>query len=411
MENGEKPAEIAGGPKTEKARRRANAVIAFFFLAVLALVFFTVAPQKIDEIRNTIEAGSFTREFSSGFEQNLNATFPSQPVFVNMNGLARRLLLQREMNGVYRMKNGQQHMLMEDRDDQIIRENADSLQQFSEWLDARGIRFLWCQVPQKVNEEDALLPAGLKDYSNRVADQFSLYLEERNVPQLDFRKCIAEDGIERSSLFLKTEHHWSPQGGFYAFQKLCDCLRNRFGEEIPAYVTQLENYNIDTIERGSLGYYGQRTGWVFGGFDDFSLIYPKWETRQSSWAPHKELLREGSFYDAVFYTDYLNTPWWERGLYSTYIGGDWPVLVHQSETAPIDKTVMILIDSYGTVPESFLTTAYKQVVALDLRWVLRNQMGKTTAEYIEEYQPDIVIVMFNPNQIGLPNCEQFQYGI
>ena len=242
-------------------------------------------------------------------------------------------------------------------------------------------------------------------------DEFLKNLAEKEVDYLDIRECIRKDGIDRYSLFLSTEHHWSAKGGFYAFVKICEYLKNKKDEEIPDYVTNIDNYNIDTYANASLGYYGQRTGWMFGGFDNFDLIYPKWQTVQNSWSPHNELFREGTFYDSVFLKDYLDYPWRERGLYGTYIGGDWPLVVHHSETAPVDKTIMILIDSYGTVTESFLTTVYKNVVAVDLRWVLRNNIGKTTADYIEEYKPDILIVMFNPNQIGVAESEQFQYGI
>ena len=388
-----------------------NSIVSVVFVIIISIVCIRVIPNKMKELIHAIKSGTYNNEFATIYETELNESFPLKNYFIDINGLAHRAFLQREMNDVILLKNGHEHMLMEDRPDELIAENADSLKGLSVWLEERGISFFWCQVPQKLDEYAEQLPAGLEDYSNRVADVFLSYLDERGVRYLDLRESIKTDSIDRYSLFLSTEHHWSARGGFYAFQKICDYLRNNYDEEIPEYFTDLGNYNIVTYNNGSLGYYGQRTGWMFGGFDDFDLIYPKWETHQSSWAPHKELLREGSFYDAIFYTDYLDDSWRDRGLYRTYIGGDWPLVVHHSDTAPINKTIMILIDSYGTIPESFLTTVYKNVIAVDLRWVLRNHIEKTTAEYVEEYNPDIVIVMLNPNQIGLPDFEQFKYGI
>ena len=370
-----------------------------------------MAPKKIPELANGIKNSGITTEFTSQYESSLNEGFPQKNYFVDINGAFRRVTFQREMNGVLMLGNGHEEMPIIDVTDEGIATNADSLQHFSDWLEYRGIDFLYVQVPHKIDVENNLLPAGKTDYSNRIADVFMEDLEARGVNHLDLRGKIKEDGIDLYSLFLKTEHHWSPEGGFYAFQKICDEMRIRFGEDIPEYVTDINNYTVETYENGSLGYYGQRTGWMFGGFDDFSLIYPAWETHQNSYAPHKDLYREGNFYDAVFYTEYFRNNWRERGLYGTYIGGDWPLVIHHSDTAPIDKTVMILIDSYGTIPESFLTTAYKSVIGVDLRWVLRNQMGKTTVDFVEEYQPDIVIIAFNPNQIGYSESEQFQYGL
>lgn len=394
-----------------KDRCISSNIISSIFLLGIALVFIFIAPTKITEIINGVRNGEITTEYSSQYESRLNETFPKKKYFVDINGLFHRLALQREMNGVLLLSNGHETTPINNVTDEGIAANAASLQVFSEWLKNRGIDFVYVQVPHKIDVSKNLLPIGKVDYSNRISDVFMKELENRGVNHLDLRDRIKEDNIDLYSLFLKTEHHWSPEGGFYAYQKICDELRNRFNEDIPEYVTDIDNYIVKTYKNGSLGYYGQRTGWMFGGFDDFSLIYPAWETRQSSYAPHKNLYREGSFYDAIFYTDYLNNNWRDRGLYGTYIGGDWPLVIHHSETAPIDKTVMILIDSYGTIPESFLTTAYKNVVGVDLRWVLRNQVGKTTVEFVEEYKPDIVIIAFNPNQIGYSDSEQFRYGL
>ena len=386
-------------------------VIAVAFLSVIAVVFFYFFPAHSASLLKAIREQSITREFSAEFESGLNNSFPQKNSFIDLNGLFHRILMQRLMNGVVLLKNGMESEIMSDRSDEGILACAEAVKGLSDWLEDRDISFLYFQVPMKNDDIDNQLPWGRICPSNRVADVFLQSLKEFGVNYLDLRDQIHQEKIDRYSLYLRTEHHWSPEGGFYAFTKLCEELRNRFGEDIPPYITDLNNYEKEVYPHSSLGYYGQRTGWMFGGFDDFTLIYPGWETKQSSWAPHKELLREGSFYDAIFYTEYLEKPWRDRGLYGTYIGGDWPLVVHHSETAPIDKTIMILIDSYGTMLESFLTTAYKDVVALDLRWVLRTNMDKTTAEFVEEYRPDIVLIAFNPNQIGDPNSEQFQYGI
>ncbi len=391
-------------------RKISNSFIAVLFCLVCFILCYKIlisGRSDLYEIIKHKENGSITDEF----ESKINSTFPMKDYFVDINGLFHRMALQREMNKVILLSNGMETEPVPNVEDSGIMANVASVKGLSDWLAKKDIDFLYCQVPWKIDDENNLLPAGVTDYSNRIADVFLEGLEAEGVDNLDLRKCMRDDGIDRYDMFLVTEHHWSPEGGFYAFQKICDHLRERYGEDIPDYVTEAENYEHETYENGSLGYYANRTGWMFAGFDDFTLIYPKWETRQSSWAPHKELFREGSFYDAIFYTEYLEKKWRERGLYATYIGGDWPVVVHHSETAPVDKNVMILIDSFGTIPESFLTTVYKNVIGLDLRWVLRNNIGKTTAEFVEEYDPNIVIIMFNPNQIGSQESEQFQYGI
>lgn len=396
--------------KQSGIRQIGNSFLAIIFLGGILYIGIKVMPGQMIAIKNAVETNTFTSEFVENIETQLNENFPEKASFVDINGIAHRILLQREMNDVVLLNNGQEYMLAENRSNAEIIANVDSLEKLDEWLENRNIKFLYCQEPIKLGEADEQLPKGLIDNANHVADIFVNELNERTINNIDIRECIETDGIDRYSLFLSTEHHWKPEGGFYAFQKICDYLREQFGEDIPDYITDINNYNVDYMGK-SLGYYGQRTGIYFGGTDDFNLIYPKWETKQSSWAPHMNLLREGNFYDAIFLMDYLQNADGHTGLYRTYIGGDWPVVVHASETAPIEKTVMVLIDSYGTITESFLTTVYKRVIALDLRWVLRNNIGKTTVEFVEDYNPDLVIVMFNPSQLGYAESEQFQYGI
>ena len=46
-----------------------------------------------------------------------------------------------------------------------------------------------------------------------------------------------------------------------------------------------------------------------------------------------------------------------------------------------------------------------------LRWVLRTGMEETAVDFVSRFEPNTVIVMFNPNQIGSAESEQFQYGL
>lgn len=73
--------------------------------------------------------------------------------------------------------------------------------------------------------------------------------------------------------------------------------------------------------------------------------------------------------------------------------GDYPLVIHKSKTADNEGTVMLFIDSFGTPVESFLTTAYQNVIAIDLRCGWK----ETAVDFVNKYDPETVIVMFNPN--------------
>lgn len=394
----------------EKGRSKTKQIISGFFLGTILLLAACSGRTSLSALDHAVE-GRRSADAVGEFETALNASFPAKNAFVDLNGLFRRLLLQREMNGVVRLKNGFEAELMEAKPEEGIEANANSIKEFSDWLGDRGIDMFFCYVPTKLLPGDDQLPGGLADGSNETADSFLSKLRDRGVEFLDLRQSMEDDGVDVFSLFLRTEHHWSPYGGFYAFTKICSFLEEEWGYAIDPKTLDLDNYYQETFKNGSLGYYGQRTGFLFAGFDDFTLIYPKFETRQTCRIPHKDILRSGGFYDTIFDMDKFAVPWRERGLYPSYIGGDYPLVIHHSETAENSKTVMIFIDSFGTVTESYLTTVFQNVVAVDLRWVRRTGMDQSAADLVREFDPDAVIVMFNPSLLGAAEGDQFLYGI
>lgn len=387
-----------------------DTVIAILFVIFLAYVFISNIEIPFTAIHNILQGAEFTT-ITESFENSYSQGFPDKNMYIDINGLGHRLLAQRELNGIVKLNNGMLSAAVSALPDTSgFVENADSVKVFSDWMRDRDCNLMYVQVPHKHDiEEDTNWPIGIEDYSNENADIFLKELNIRNVPYLDLRKKFHLEG-NLYSKFLRTEHHWNAYGGFSAFRYICEYLMDEFGEEIDAKVLDTKNYQVDTYKNGSLGYYVSRTGYMFGGFDDFPIIYPKFETDQTCEIVHKQVLRSGSFYDAIFDQSFTELPWRERGLYGMYIGGDFPLVIHKSETAKNDGTIMIFIDSYGTLVESYLTTVYKNVIAVDLRWILRNEMNITAKELVEEYNPSNVIIMFNPNQLGYSGSEQFQYG-
>lgn len=390
-------------------------IISGSIITVLSLFFMAYAFAEnilipATAVKSVLEGASITEQIA-GFEGNYNSAFTNKTAFVDINGLGRRVLLQREMAGVYLMDNGHVTAVVGQPPEEGIKANADSVIAFSQWFETeKDGNFIYVQVPMKNSKYDDQLPNGLVDYSNDTADKFLAFLGD-DVDKIDLRENIQSDGVDFYSLYLRTEHHWNGYGGFYAFQEICQYMQEHFGTEIDPDVLDVNNYENVVLEETSLGHYGQKTGQFFAGYDEFPVLIPKFETQQSCFVTHRDITRTGDFYDAIFDKDFLKAEKRNRGLYGMYIGGDFPLVIHESETAKNPETVMVFIDSYGTIVESYLTTAFQKVVAVDLRWVLRKGMEESAVDFIELYQPDTVIVMFNPNQIGSAESEQFKYGL
>lgn len=395
---------------TQKRHSISGPIITVLFFLFVAYAFVENILTPATVAKNILEGADITEQIA-GFEGRYNGAFTNKTAFVDINGLGHRVLLQRQMTDVYLMDNGHVTGVVGRPTEEGIKANAESVKEFSHWFETeKNGDFIYVQVPMKNSKYDNRLPKGLVDYSNDTADKFLAFLGD-DVDKIDLRETMQSDGVDFYSMYLKTEHHWNGYGGFYAFQEICQYMQEHFGTEIDPAVLDLNSYENVVLQETSLGHYGQKTGQFFAGYDEFPILIPKFETDQSCFVTHRDVTRTGTFYDAVFDKDFLKAEKRNRGLYGMYIGGDFPLVIHESKTAENPETVMVFIDSYGTIVESYLTTAFQKVVAVDLRWVLRKGMEESAVDFIERYQPDTVIVMFNPNQIGSAESEQFRYGV
>lgn len=68
--------------------------------------------------------------------------------------------------------------------------------------------------------------------------------------------------------------------------------------------------------------------------------------------------------------------------------GDYPIRRTINEDGWNDKRILIVGDSFKTPFEYFMTTQFKEVYTIDLRYYTDG----TFAEYVEEIQPDLVIM-------------------
>lgn len=340
-------------------------------------------------------------------ESMLADNFINKDRMISINGLFCRILGQRYMNGIYLLDNGHGASVLENCSDYILENNAEKIKQLSDYCNENGHTFTYVQVPFKIAEDNTQLPVGVQDFSNDIEKRFGEFCLSKGVDYLSLRQSMNDDFY---SYYYRTEHHWNSYGGFNAFCEIATYMEKNYGDEIEQKVLDINNYECEVYEGIHSGYYGSRVGKFFIKPEDFYLLYPSYYTDQVCEIPHRELIRKGSFYDAVLEHSFLDDET-IHGMYETYIGGDYPLVIHNSNTASTDKSILLFIDSFGTIPEAFLTTAYKEVIAVDLRWVLRNGWNETAKDYIDEYNPDHVVVMFNPNQIISEKSEQFDYGL
>ena len=169
-----------------------------------------------------------------------------------------------------------------------------------------------------------------------------------------------------------------------------------------------------------LGSLGRRTGPLFAGLDDLTVLRPRFATRMSIRIPSKNIDISGTFEETnmrradealtgsrSFLTDAYS---------ALYVGGIYPLVIHENREAPLRKRVLLIGDSFARPVEAFLSAAVRRLDTIDPR---RTAKDFSIAEYVRKTKPDIVIQMINPSSLGAGKMKgpktgraaMFEYGL
>ena len=323
------------------------------------------------------------------FEREYNKDFFGKYYFVNANGIVRRITGQITVKDVVKVGD----TLTFTREKIDVTKQAANMIALNDFLNEKNIELLYIQAPFKIDKYNKNLPVGIQDYSNENADSLLNKMASGGVKTLDLRKNIYESDLEYSSLFFKTDHHWKIETAFWAYGQVVDYLNNSYCCSIEDQYTNIDNYRVETYKDWFLGSQGKKTGSLYVGVDDFSLIYPKFETQLSLNIPRENLKREGSYFDTVYFMKNINVKnYFESNPYKVYFDGSKPLIIMKNEMAPSDKKILVVKDSFANPLQSYLALCFQQVNIIDLRSYTKD----TLKEYINHYNPDLVLFLYNP---------------
>ncbi len=253
--------------------------------------------------------------------------------------------------------------------------------------------------PDKVIEGYTQFSEGLPySYSNETADNFLFKIEESGISTFDFRDQISSSQLDKSKLFFSTDHHWTVESGFWAFAELVSYLEDRGYQLDPEkYYTDSNNYNFITYPESYIGSMGRKTGVLYGGVDDFTLIYPKYKTNYTYTAisPGVNIETTGRFEDALLNGYAFNLKDYDSIMnadkYFAYLYGNQAFVSIVNQDKPDGIRVLMIKDSMSVPMASFLSTVVKEIVLIDPRYYKED-----IAQYAHEEKFDLVLVSIYP---------------
>jgi hypothetical protein len=260
-------------------------------------------------------------------------------------------------------------------------------------LEARDVPVIVVQTPIKIIEGYTEIPPSMLEFSNENSDNLLASLQEKDIDFIDLREVAKTDGLDLTTLFFDTDHHWTTETAFWAVQKVVDKLRQDYGIDLDPdkYYTDLENYRQTVYEQVFLGSQGRRVGQYYAGLDDYTLITPQFDTDYRLTIKKSETSvseKEGNFEKVILDQSLLDmsaTVYTNR--YAAYFGADYAEVILENKTAANDQKVLIIKDSFALPFTAFLSTMPKETRMLDLRYF----DSKKLDAYIEEMAPDVVL--------------------
>ncbi len=262
---------------------------------------------------------------------------------------------------------------------------------------ALGYPLVYVQPPTKFIEGYTEFPATLHDQTAANAAQTKDLLLAAGVPYFDLREQAEAQQLDKEQLFYRTDHHWRVETAFWAAGQTVAYLNEQLDFNIDAdgFYRDIENWEQTTWQQNFLGSQGRRVGRLYGGLDDFTLLTPAFETDLQvvidDYDGKRQFTKEGSFNDVLLDWDMLNDEDVYTNRYGAYWGADYPIVLAdncQNEEGP---TVLIVKDSYSLPYGAFLATMVDKLYMVDLRYYdLANLAG-----YIDEIQPDVILIMYS----------------
>ena len=283
-------------------------------------------------------------------------------------------------------------------DSAVMQKYADSAKELYEYTKSKEIPFLYVMAPRKGYSME--YPAGTENYIAENCQEYLGYLKDRNVPYLEIRELMEEQGISEEDAFFVTDHHWRPNTAFWATGEICKALNKMYGYTYDNAIFDLKNYNIKTYENWFLGSQGKKVGTDFtvNRADDIDLITPKFETNLTVAQPLRNSSKTGTFTETLISMSYITTKdYYKYNPYAMYTGGDFHIQTIENHNNPDGPDVLVIRDSFACASTPFLALTARNTHILDLR----NYAGmygprvESVQKYIDEMDPDYVIVLYN----------------
>lgn len=397
----------------------------FAVAATFVALMVGIAAYEVPVARMTLDKGRRTsvKKRIAAVQRTCAEKIPLRFGFVTLNGYFVRALGQRKCNEVYLSETGIAFKPSVRNFDCV--QDVGKMRDFSAACSEWGVRFLYIQLPKKMDMTNRMCPPGTDDGAHDNASRFLDGLATARIPHVDWRMHFARTPEDVRRNFFKTDHHWNNEAAFRAAGLMLEEIGRRCDvkEDVFKNARRLldrKSWKKRKLPDFYLGSDGRRTGAGFAGLDDLAILRPKFKTDMTVSVPRLKMTRQGPFEKTVMarckHLRRGNPSCDENDKVYTSIGGRRSVVHFHNPGAPIGLKVVCLGDSFSRVPTAFLSVAVRDLTVVDPRQV---PCAFPIADLVRREKPDIVLQMLNTSTLTTVRSGDgrgrehvmFQYGL
>lgn len=339
----------------------------------------------------------------------LNTTMSDQVyekyAFIEAYGYLQELMDKKEINNfeVVKAKDGTLHYTYFTSGPNKVDTLVERMERLNNVGKKDGSKVIYVMTPDKYITNETEFEKGIPyNYANETADNFLKALAEKEIATIDFREIMKENGMYKADSFYKTDHHWKVETAFWTFTQFVNAMEKDFGLNFPnkELYTNLQNYNQITYQDSYMGSMGRKEGKLYSKIEDFTFIYPKFDTNYYFYAQSgaQEIKSEGRFEQAITFTSLLTG---EGDIYDatndkyfTYMDGNPAFVEITNFNEPDGAKVLFIKDSLMVPVASFFSLGCSKVYMIDPRYYTGN-----IEKVIDDYQFDYVFVSYTPQNL------------
>lgn len=326
--------------------------------------------QSVDELKDWI----------SSAETNANEEILGQMNFIEAYGYLQKLIGKREFNGFSYIK-GDDGMLYYGSvlkgPTNDLQDYAQNVSRLNKYVESQNAKLIVVIPPSKIlsGKSDINLQWPINDPNYRT-DEFLNLLQRYQVSSVDLRTMMQKSDLDIEQMFFKTDHHWTPTAAFYAAGALVNYVRDHFDDDWDSdrFYCDIDNYNSYTYQNCMIGSQGKNAGVIYSGIEDYTLLWPKFETSFTLTDYEHNTVRKGDFSESLLNKHFLEIEnWYKESINAVYLNEIVTKDNIVNHLNPDGPKIVALRDSYFSPMACFLAPMCSEI---DMVWGKRGNRNQ-----------------------------------